>query len=321
MRGLPAVTTLADIGPGWSTHAACMSTAMGKSVSVTSSSISAERAEQRELVPLGAGQSVADYVRSIWSRRELAAEIASGELRAENQDTVLGAVWHLLNPLLLMGVYYLMFGVILGTSRGVDNFVAFLTIGIFSFRFTQKSIQSGAKSLIDNEGLIRSIQFPRAVLPLSTVVKEVFALGPAAVVMLGVALLTGEVPRLTWLLLVPLFAVQALFNLGGAMFMARVTDGFTDTKNILPFVFRLLFYMSGILYDVGRFTEDRPEYAWADQVFHANPIYVFVETARDCILHGVVDPVKWGIATAFAVGVAAIGFTFFRRGEGSYGRG
>ena len=275
----------------------------------------------RELTLLGSKQPLAAYLRSIWARRELAREIAAGELRAENQDTVFGALWHLLNPLLLTAVYYLMFGIIFEGARGnVENFVAFLTIGIFVFRYTQKSTQSGAKSLVTNEGLIRSIQFPRAVLPLSTVLQETMALVPATAVMLFIALVTRETPGWTWLLLVPMFALQGVFNLGAAMFMARVTDIFTDTKNLLPFVFRLLFYMSGILYDVERFANstDHP-ILW--QLFHANPIYVFISIARDSIMSHEVDPLNWALAAGYALLVFLVGFLFFRGGEARYGRG
>lgn len=275
----------------------------------------------RQLSLLGSRQPLGAYLRSLWDRRELAREIAVGELRAENQDTVFGALWHLLNPLLLTAVYYLMFGVIFqGARMGIENFVAFLTIGIFVFRFTQKSTQSGAKSLVTNEGLIRSIQFPRAILPLSTVVQEFIALVPATLVMLTIALVTGEVPGWTWLLLIPLFVVQGLFNLGSAMFFARVTDIFTDTKNLLPFVFRLLFYLSGILYSVDRFVDptDQPV-LWT--LFHINPIYVYISVARDAVMWQIVDPLNWGLAVAYAVAAVIVGFAYFRAGEEQYGRG
>jgi teichoic acid transport system permease protein len=82
-------------------------------------------------------QASADYVRSVWARRDFATAVAVGEMRTQNMDTVLGNVWHILNPLLLIGIYYLVFGVILGLSErgGVDNFLAFLAVGVFMFHY------------------------------------------------------------------------------------------------------------------------------------------------------------------------------------------
>jgi teichoic acid transport system permease protein len=101
-------------------------------------------------------------------------------------------MWHLLNPILLIAVYYLVFGVILRIDNEVDNFIAFLGIGIFAYHWSQKTITGGAKAITSNEGLIRSLQFPRALLPLATVVQEVLAFLPGVAVMVAVVLLTGE---------------------------------------------------------------------------------------------------------------------------------
>jgi teichoic acid transport system permease protein len=260
-----------------------------------------------------------DYVQAMWVRRDFALSMARGQIRAKNVNTFLGGFWNLLNPVLSIAVYWLVFGVIIGTRRGVDNFVGFLSVGIFVYHYSQRSFTSGASSIANNLGLIRSLQFPRALLPLSAVLKELFTLRSAAVVVAVVLLITGEGVTAAWLLVLPLMVLQFLFNLGGALFMARIADRVRDITNVLPFVFRITFYMSGVLFLVDRFVPDHLQI-----YFVLNPFYSFVSLAREYLLvtleHQNVD-LMWASVTVWSIGLFALGLVVFRAGEGSYGRG
>jgi teichoic acid transport system permease protein len=271
-----------------------------------------------ELIRLDVKAPLAAYVRAVWERRQFASMVAMAQLRAQNMDTVLGGVWHLLNPLLLVGVYFLIFGVILDVGeRGTDNFVAFLSCGIFVFFYTRKCLQQGARTVVTNLPLIRSIKFPRVILPLSAVLTETIALVPAVAVMLLVALLTGERPMLAWVLLLPIFALQMVFNFGAAAAMARLTDHFHDVQQVLPFVMQVWFYFSGVLYSVDAFVTDPV----AAAVMKADPAYVYITLVRDAVLHGETSPALWTGAVAWALVVGAGGFVFFRAREERYGSG
>jgi teichoic acid transport system permease protein len=285
---------------------------------VTATEIASDRAEFDGLIDVRAKQPVGRYLADVWGRREYILRVPIDDLRSKNFDTVLGNLWHLLNPLLLIGVYFLVFGVILSIDRGVDNFIAFLAVGILTYQFTQKAATQGAKSIVDNEGLIRSLQFPRAILPMSTVLGELVAHGPALIVMFAVAAATGETLTPLWLL-VPLFLVplQLLFNLGLAFFTARATDAFRDVENVLPFVFRIAFYVSGILYSVEAMVED----ATYRMLFALNPIYCFVSLARVLVIGDPFNPTLLVSAVIWTALLVTIGFMVFRAGELSYGRG
>lgn len=261
--------------------------------------------------------SVGAYLQDLWSRRDFMVVVPRANLRAKNMDTVLGNLWHILNPVLMIGVYFLIFGVILDTSRGVDNFLAFLSIGIFVFSFTSRSAQQGASSIVNNEGLIRSIQFPRAVLPISVVIEQTFAFLPSLLVLFGVALATGEVPVLSWLWFAPLLAVQVAFNMGVAFYFARFTTHFRDTINFLPFLFRLWFYMSGVLFPVKQFVQDD----LARLAFDLNPMYAMVTIAREAVFGRGLPEFLTLVVVAWAIVVLVSGFFYFWSAEEHYGRG
>lgn len=278
------------------------------------------------LKPLGGTPPLRDYVRQVWARREFAWTSAVGELRAQHMDTALGNLWHLLNPALLIGVYYVVFGLVLDTSRGLegDNFIGFLAIGVIAYRWSQSSITSGARTIVRSQGLIRSLQFPRALLPLSVIIKETLAFFPGVLMMVVVVLATGEGLTPSWLSVVPIFLLQVTFNLGGALLISRVADKFHDTVNLLPFVFRLVFYGSGVLYPVNQrfdFFETRP---WLVDAFSVNPFYSQVGLWRDALMTSEEIPsvhLMWISAAVWAVVLLVVGLLVFRAGEKEYGRG
>lgn len=270
-----------------------------------------------DLIVLGGAPSAIDYLRDVWNRREYAIEVPLSSVRAAHMNTLLGNLWHVINPLLLVGVYYLVFGVIIGTDRGIDNFLAFLAIGVFTFRFTQNAVQNCAGSIVGNDGLIRSIYFPRAILPLSVVVEQLLVLAPAVVVLLIITVLTGQPPMLSWLVIPAVFLLQAAFSLGAGFIAARVTDTFRDFQNLLPFVFRILFYLSGVLYSVDRYVESES----LRRLFHANPMFAFITLARWALLG---EPLPGSVllsAVAWTAVLLTGGFLFFKAAEARYGRG
>ena len=223
-----------------------------------------------------------------------------------------------MNPLLNIAVYYLIFGVLLHTSRGVPNFIAFLTVGVFVWGLTNSSLISGSKSITGNLGLVRALQFPRAVLPLSTTLIGVMQLVYSMFVMIPILLLSGVRPSLRWLELVPAVGLQTMFCLGLAFAVARVGARVPDTTQFLPFLTRVWMYLSGVMYSVKVFTRGHP--GWVGTVLINNPGSVFISLARHALLPA--NPIStqtWLIALAWAAGALAIGFLYFWRGEEEYG--
>lgn len=263
----------------------------------------------------GSHGSWPSYARQLWQRRDYAWHVPRNELRSQQLNTALGNLWHLFNPALSIGIYYLIFGLVIKTDRGVDNFIAFLAVGVFTFQFTQKAVMTGSRSIVKNRGLLRSISFPRALLPITSVITEALAFIPGVVVMLGTALASGVPIRLTWLALVPLFLLQLVFNAGAALVAARATNAFEDVFNVLPFVFRLLFYCSGVLFAVDEYvTTDA-----ARAAFYANPLYDAIELSRWAVLGRDVSPWALVCFVAWSIGIAIVGLVWFRRAESSYG--
>jgi teichoic acid transport system permease protein len=110
--------------------------------------------------------------------------------------------------------------------------------------------------------------------------------------------------------------VQLGFNFGCALLAARATNSVSDLNQVLPFVFRILLYVSGVLFDVRLYAEGKG-YEW---LFQLNPIYCIVSLTRWSILGGDFGVKSLAIFLVWTVGAAVGGLTWFRAGEGSYGR-
>lgn len=277
-------------------------------------------------------QPLGEYVRELWERREFTMSLATGSLRAQHLDTTLGNLWHVLNPALLMAVYYVVFGVLLDTSRGVDNFIGFLGIGIFGFSYATRTVIACGSSISNNLGLIRSLQFPRAVLPISTVIRELTGYGFATGVVFAVLLATGERPHTEWVLVPVVVGLLTIFCAGLGLIVARLTDRIRDVANIIPYVFRLLFYLSGIIYSVDAFITPEAldelglplSAETAKALFILDPFYTYTELLRTLLMTTYEIPsegLTWVAAFVFAPVTFAIGLVYFRGGEKSYGRG
>lgn len=268
------------------------------------------------LVRLGQTPPLREYLSDIWSRREYLREVPAADLRQHHLDTVLGNVWQVLNPLLMLGVYYVVFGIGLRSDKGIDNFITFLAIGVFTFGLIQRSVTKGAKSIATNENLLRSIRFPRLILPLTGVLTETLSYITPMLVMLSIGIITGVAVTPYWLLMIPVMVMTVAFSFGGACTTARLGSVFRDIDNILPVAFRLAFYLSGILYSV----DARIENPTFRALFTLNPFYCLITCARGAIFSDLPRGTIWLSAFLWSVGALIFGVLFFKRAEHTYGR-
>ncbi|MEV1154570.1 ABC transporter permease [Micromonospora chokoriensis] len=282
----------------------------------------AQLAARHGLRVAGERPSVVEYSRRLWAYRHFIAAYANAKLVASYSNAKLGQLWQVLTPLTNAAVYYLIFGVVLA-QNDMPNYIAYLTTGLFIFNFTQSAVLAGTQAISSNLGLIRALHFPRASLPLSTTLTQFQQLLASMVVLIGIVLVTGEPITLQWLLLIPALFLQAVFNAGVVLLVARMGSKASDLKQVMPFVLRTWMYGSGVLYNVSLF-ERLP--AWATTLVQYNPLLVYIELARYALLEEA--PLLnesltqlWLVGAGWALVAGIGGFIYFWRGEQEYGRG
>jgi len=271
-----------------------------------------------DLVALNARLPTGEYLTAMWARRDLAWALPVEEVRAAHQNTLLGNVWHLANPMLSVAIYYLVFGVMLNVSSSIDNYVLWLMIGVFSFNLTTKCILGGATSISSNQGLMRSIRFPRALLPVSVIVSKLLTFGFELAVLAAVAVFTGASINSRWLLLPLVVALHSALNLGGAFIAARLNDSFRDVEQIIPFVLRLLQYLSGVMFPLGQFLGNAHS-GWLTTLIRANPLVAVLDLYRWVFLGTAVTPGELFRLVVTTAVLLVFGFYYFRSAESRYG--
>jgi teichoic acid transport system permease protein len=271
----------------------------------------------------GARPGLAEYTRQLWGRRHFINEFAKARTAAQYTQARLGQLWQVMTPLLNAAVYYLIFGVLIGTRKGVDNFIAFLVTGIFIFTFTQSSVMSGVRAVAGNLGLIRALHFPRASMPIAFTLMQLQQLMMSMFVLIAIVLMTGEVPDASWLLIIPALITQWIFNTGLAMIVARLGSKMTDLAQLMPFMLRTWMYTSGVMYSIENLTSHAPHYVRV--LLDINPAAVYIDLARFALIDSVTSsqlpPHVWISAVAWAVLAGVGGYIYFWKAEEQYGRG
>ena len=257
------------------------------------------------------------YLSAMWSHREFALTVPLGQLRARNQDTTLGRAWYLINPLLLISIYYLIFEVMLDIeSRGdVEDYLPFLTVGVIAYGYTRGSVQAGAESIVRNRRLVGSLSFPRAILPLGALIGQTSAYLYALAAMSIAVLFMGQHPGWGWLLLPVALVVHGVMNLGLALFAARFNFHFRDFGNFLPYILRLGLYVSGIILPINANLVEHDLLRW---LLQANPLYNVVEMTRQTVLGDPFIARHWWLGAGWALTLVLVGFAYFRRAEARY---
>ncbi|MFE7618088.1 ABC transporter permease [Streptomyces sp. NPDC057496] len=285
----------------------------------------AELAAKYGLTVSGARPGLFEYIRQLWGRRHFIMAFSRAKLTAQYSQAKLGQLWQVATPLLNALVYYLIFGLILGTRKGMTQevFIPFLVTGVFVFTFTQSSVMAGVRAISGNLGLVRALHFPRASLPVSFSLQQLQQLLFSMIVLGIVAVVFGSYPSLSWLLIIPALAMQFVFNTGLALIMARLGSKTPDLAQLMPFVMRTWMYASGVMFSIPVMLKDKP--AWITDVLQYNPAAVYMDLIRFALIDGYgsenLPTHVWMVALAWALVVGLVGFVYFWKAEERYGRG
>lgn len=266
---------------------------------------------------VGSREGLLAYLRRTWRFRHYVRYDAKATMQAENRSNRLGNVWLVLTPVLNGLTYLFVFGFLLQTSRGIENFIGYLTVGVFMFSFTSRTVTSLSRSLAAKNNVADSFHLPRAVLPLGILVREtykyLFVLAAMIVVVLAIPP-HGGFSLLS--LLLPLVVVCQLgLVLGVGMILARIVSRVPDISQIVSFVVRLWMYTSGVFFSFERFADKPVLYS----IVQLNPMHQVLDISRDILLYGQAPTADaWVILVAWSLGLTLVGFLFFWQGDEQY---
>jgi ABC-2 type transport system permease protein len=233
--------------------------------------------------------------------------------------TVLGYLWSLIRPLMLFGVLLFVFTQVFHAgSEKVDHYPVMLLLGIVLFTFFQEATTNSVTSVVAQEGVVRKTQFPRLVIPLSTVLTAAFNFCLNLVIVLVFLFAFGVDPAWTWLLFPLALALLFAFTAGVSMALSVLYVRFRDIAIIWTVVAQVLFYATPILYPVN-FVADDSTY---ERILMISPLAAIFTQVRVWVLSEPQAPTAveaaggWlGLVPAIAIFifVCAYGIWVFRR--------
>jgi ABC-2 type transport system permease protein len=228
-----------------------------------------------------------------WSRFwHLTYNIARNEFKLRFFGSVLGYLWQLMRPLLLFGVLYVFFTKVAkvnsSTAPGQAHYGAQLLGSIVLFTFFGEATAGAVRSVVDRENLVRKIQFPRMVIPLSVVLLAMFNLALNLIVVLGFALIEGVQPTLSWLELPLIVVMLAIFSTGIAMLLSALFVSLRDIQPIWEVISQILFYCSPVIISIDTVKEKAG--ATLFHLYMLNPLAVVFQQFRHALItHGAIS--------------------------------
>jgi len=192
-------------------------------------------------IPLGT------RLRNLVNRRELLRNLVISDIRIKYKGSALGLLWSMLAPAFTLGIYYLVFSVVL--KNGYPNYVIFLFSGLIVWNLFQNAVNSATGVIVDRAGLVKKVSFPREILPLasvgSAVIYFLIQLGVLAIFLV----IFHHAPNWEMLAILPItFAALYLFTASVAIVMSAFTVYLRDMKHLMEVLLQLWFWMSPVVY-------------------------------------------------------------------------
>lgn len=261
----------------------------------------------------GHGAGPLALFRSSWQHRRLILRLAKREVAARYRGSMLGVVWAVLTPLLMLAVYTFVFTTIFqarwgtaGDSRG--EFALLLFCGLILFTVFSECVNRAPGLLLENVSYIKKVVFPLEILPVVGLVVALFNAALSFAILALFYLIVLGLPPLTVLLLPLVLAPLCLMTLGVSWFLAASGIFLRDLRQVVGVGVSVLMFLSPIFYPITAV----PERFRA--VIHLNPLTGILEQARDLLFWGRIPSVQeWGLATLAGFLCAWLGYAWFAK--------
>ncbi len=218
------------------------------------------------------------HLKELFDYREMVYSLVRQDLRGRYKGSVLGFLWTFINPLLQLGVYTLVFSVIM--PNNIDKYYLHLFVGLVPWLFFSGSMTGGAACIMSNKDMVKKIYFPREVMPLSYVTSGFVNMLFCFIVIFAVVFFSGVGFNPTALLCLPIIMlVEYIMALGGAMVTSALTVYFRDLEYILGIVTMAWMYLTPVLYPIDWVPEKlRP-------ILNINPMTPVITAYREILYY------------------------------------
>lgn len=243
--------------------------------------------------------------------RELLYTFTWRDIKVRYKQTVLGVVWVVLQPLLTMIIFTILFGRLAKIPSGTLPYSLFVLIGLTFWTFFSNTLTNAANSMVANESIIKKIYFPKIILPLSAVLTSSLDFVITFLVLVLFAVSLGFLPTLGIIIALPLaFIVTVVTSLGLGAFLAAFNVKYRDVRYVLPFFIQILLFITPVIYSISLISPQN-RYLLA-----LNPMTLVVELIRSVFTkESLLSPELIAISILSSLTIFCFGFWYFKRTE------
>jgi lipopolysaccharide transport system permease protein len=260
-------------------------------------------------------------LRELWRFRGLLFALTGREIKIRYKQTILGAAWALIQPLMTTGIFAALFGLLMGrgntpTVPGVPYFISTFC-AMLPWQLFAHSLGQSGQSLINHQHMITKIYFPRLILPFSSVLAALVDFGIALVALIAMMLWYGVTPSWAALTL-PLFMFLAVVaSLAGGLLLAALSAIYRDFRYVIPFIVQFGMFLSPVVYATSSLEGKLPD--WALVLYGLNPMVGVIEGFRWALLGSAAPPGLMFLASILMTFALLVGSMFyFRRMERTF---
>jgi len=220
----------------------------------------------------GRGKGLFDVLR----RRYLLQLLVRKGVSTRYRNSALGWGWSYVKPLTQYFIYYFVMGIVLGRSRGIDNFAVYLLAGIIMVNLFNEAFSNATKSIVDNKALVKKIYLPREMFPIAAVIVAFVHFLPQVVVLVLVSVLTGWTPSLLEIGAILLGALLVVLLASGlGLIFGAVNVSFRDAQNLVEIIRLFATWASPVLYSWVNIAHVMPD--WLTRIYMMNPLTSAIE--------------------------------------------
>lgn len=248
-------------------------------------------------------------IRELFAYRDLFYFLVWRDIKVLYAQTILGVAWAILNPLIQILIFTIIFGKVARIPTDGIPYVLFSTVAIIPWTYMSEAMSTSSQSLVTGSNVLGKVYFPRVIFPMTPVLAKLVDFAISLLILLPVMIYYQVSPTWNLIYLPLLLLLMVCIPAGIGLWLSALAIRFRDVKFAMPFVIRMLIYSAPILYSASSIPD---QYRW---IYSLNPLVAVIEGFRACLLG---TPMPWEYivpGSVVAVLLLVFGLFYFKRME------